>query len=115
MLGAGSFISALLRVVTTVAVLAAVYFFIVKPILKTTEDVSHRFNVNGAIQSADKAIQRANIHSQHAERKALRQARITIHSVVTTHGHVKKSVLPPIIRCIQRANGDVDKIEACNR
>jgi hypothetical protein len=114
MLGADTFISALLRVVTTVAILAAVYFFIVKPVLKTTEDVTKRFNVNGAIQSADRAIRQANIQSQKTQRRALRQARVTIHHA--THGHTSnKSVLPPIIRCIQRANGDVNKIQACNK
>ena len=38
MLGAGTVINPIIKVVTTVAVLAATYFFIIQPILDTTED-----------------------------------------------------------------------------
>lgn len=37
MIGAGTIISPIIKVATTVAILAAVYFFIVKPVLDTTE------------------------------------------------------------------------------
>jgi hypothetical protein len=43
MLGAGTVINPILKIVTTVAVLAAVYFFIVKPILDTTNDAFETF------------------------------------------------------------------------
>ncbi len=39
MLGAGTFLNPLIKVVTTVVILAAIYFFIVKPTLDTTSDV----------------------------------------------------------------------------
>ncbi len=42
MIGAGTIINPILKIVTTVAILAAVYFFIVKPTLETTEDISNR-------------------------------------------------------------------------
>jgi len=42
MIGAGTFINPLLKIVTTVAILAAVYLFIVKPILDTTENAIDR-------------------------------------------------------------------------
>ncbi len=42
MLGAATFINPLLKVATTVAILAAIYFFIVRPILDTTEDAIDR-------------------------------------------------------------------------
>jgi predicted PurR-regulated permease PerM len=115
MLGAGTFISALLRVVTTVAILAAVYFFIVKPILHTTETVTRRINVSqsAALKSANRAIRQANVESQRAQNRALRQARITIRKV-TTHTSSNAKAPLAIVHCIQRANGDVAKIEACN-
>jgi hypothetical protein len=113
MLGADTFISALLRVVTSVAVLAAVYFFIIKPILHTTEEVTKRVSPGAAIQSADEAIRRANAQSRRAERRALRQARITIHKVTTHSSGTAKAPLA-IVHCIQRANGNVNKIEACS-
>ena len=43
MIGAGTFINPLIKVITTVAILAAVYFFFVKPALDTTEDISNSF------------------------------------------------------------------------
>jgi hypothetical protein len=114
MLGAGTFLSALLRIVTTVAILAAVYFFIVKPVLHTTEEVTKRINPNAAIHSADRAIRRANVQSRRAQRRALRQARVTIRKVTThTSGSAKAPLA--IVHCIERANGDVDKIEACSK
>lgn len=41
MLGADTALSAVVRIVSTVAILAAVYFLIVKPILNTTESAVH--------------------------------------------------------------------------
>jgi hypothetical protein len=43
MLGAGTVINPIIKIVTTVAILAAVYFFIVAPILDTTEDSFNAF------------------------------------------------------------------------
>lgn len=40
LIGAGTVINPILKVVTTVAILAAAYVFIVKPVLDTTEDIS---------------------------------------------------------------------------
>lgn len=37
MIGAGTFLNPLLKIVTTVAILAAFYFFIIRPVLDTTE------------------------------------------------------------------------------
>ena len=42
MLGAGTVINPMIKVVTTVAILAAAYFFIIKPVLDTTEDTIGR-------------------------------------------------------------------------
>jgi hypothetical protein len=42
MLGAGTVINPIIKIVTTVAVLAAAYFFIVKPILDTTNNAVNR-------------------------------------------------------------------------
>jgi hypothetical protein len=110
MLGADTFISALLRVVTTVAVLAAFYFFIVKPILHTTETVSHSFNHSPAIQSAQRAIREAGVNPariRHKIRVSVRQA---------TH-RIKAPGIPKearhVLACIRRADGNVQKIQAC--
>jgi hypothetical protein len=44
MLGAGTIINPILKIVTTVAILAAVYFFIVKPTLDTTNNAFDTFS-----------------------------------------------------------------------
>jgi hypothetical protein len=44
MLGAGTIINPIIKIVTTVAILAAVYFFIVKPTLDTTGDAFDAFS-----------------------------------------------------------------------
>ncbi len=44
MLGAGTVINPIIKVVTTVAILAAVYFFIVKPTLDTTNTAFESFS-----------------------------------------------------------------------
>ncbi|HEX2127925.1 MAG TPA: hypothetical protein VHF58_01775 [Solirubrobacterales bacterium] len=44
MLGAGTIINPIIKVVTTVAILAAVYFFIIAPILDTTEESFNAFD-----------------------------------------------------------------------
>jgi hypothetical protein len=51
MLGAGTVINPIIKIVTTIAILAAVYFFIIKPTLDTTNDAfdsfSDSFNIDG--------------------------------------------------------------------
>jgi hypothetical protein len=55
MLGAGTIINPILKIVTVVAVLAAVYLFIVKPILDTTNDAFDQFG--GAFGDLPSSIQ----------------------------------------------------------
>ena len=43
MIGAGTFINPLLKIITTVAILAAVYFFAIRPVLDTTESAFDQF------------------------------------------------------------------------
>jgi predicted PurR-regulated permease PerM len=42
MLGVGTIINPIIKIVTAVAILAAVYFFILKPVLETTDNVVDR-------------------------------------------------------------------------
>ena len=57
MIGAESVIGPILKLVVTVAILAAVGIFIVKPILDTTEDISHQVNesVRNSINQAQES------------------------------------------------------------
>ena len=51
MIGAGTFINPIIKIVTTVVILGAVYLFFVKPALDTTEDISESFNTSDLQQS----------------------------------------------------------------
>ncbi len=42
MIGAGTVINPIIKIVTTVAILAAVYLFFVKPALDTTDNITNR-------------------------------------------------------------------------
>ena len=91
----------------TVGILAAVYFFIVRPALDTTEKISHEVNVNvekGFEQTnlgdIDKTINNVNRKVQREIKKSLRQSQ--------HHSAANK-----LIDCIQRAHQDVTKIQHC--
>ena len=53
----GNFTSGIIRLAVAVGILAAAYFFIVKPVLHTTENVSN--TVNDSIQSANKSFEQS--------------------------------------------------------
>ena len=92
----------------TVGILAAVYFFVVKPALETTEKISHEVNVNVQkgfeqtdLSKINKSIDDVNRRVQREVKKSLRQSQ--------NHGAANK-----LVRCVQRAHQDVDKIQRCS-
>jgi len=101
----GNVTAGIIRLLVTVGILAAVYFFVVKPTLDTTKTISHE--VNGNIQRSlreahiGKTIDEVNRQVQREIKKSLRHA--------PSH-----SAADRLIRCIQRAHQDVHKIERCN-
>ena len=105
MIGAGTIINPILKIVTTVAILGAVYLFIVRPVLDTTEEISGRaFDATSQFGSDfDKAFESipdtAKIQGQ--VQKALNRS-----------GASNKDA-NKLLTCIQRAGGDVDKMTRC--
>lgn len=92
----------------TVGILAAVYFFVVKPALETTKEISREVNANVRkgfeqtdLSKINKSIDDVNRRVQREVKKSLRQSQ--------NHGAANK-----LVRCIQRANQDVDKIQRCS-
>ena len=106
MLGAGAVINPIIKIVTTVAVLAAIYFFIVKPVLDTTETVSSGFNesLGGVSKSVNKSIKQAN-------EAAAQQGAGTV--TFESEGLSPKQA-DTLLKCVQNAGGDVNAIQACN-
>ncbi|HEX7278652.1 MAG TPA: hypothetical protein VF255_03410 [Solirubrobacterales bacterium] len=92
----------------TVGILAAVYFFVVKPALDTSENISREVNENvrmGFEQTnpgnINKAIDDVNRQVQREIKKSLRASQ--------QQGDADK-----LIRCIQRANQNVNRIQRCS-
>ena len=105
MVGAGTFLNPLLKVVATVAILAATYFFIVKPILDTTEGTIDRaFDESANIQkSVQPSIKQAHQAGPAAGR---RQRRVRGHRAVAKQAERIQS-------CVADAAGDVNALQAC--
>lgn len=103
MIGAGTFINPLLKVLTTVAILVAVYFLIVRPVLDTTdkafETVSPAFegfdDVGGDVRRSFRQAERIQTRQQAASTAQTKEAN-------------------KLLSCVTSAAGDVGKIERCN-
>jgi Tfp pilus assembly protein PilO len=104
----GNLTAGIIRLLVTVGILAAVYFFLVRPALDTTEKISHEVNVNveKGFQQSDlgdinKTIDDVNRQVQREIKRSLRQSQ--------RQGNADK-----LIACIQRANQNVNKIQRCS-
>lgn len=107
----GNLSAGIIRLLVTVGILAAVYFFLVRPALDTTEKISHETNVNiqkgfgssdfNGIGDVNRQIQDVNRQVQREIKRSLRQSQ--------QQGHADK-----LIACIQRANQNVNKIQRCS-
>jgi Tfp pilus assembly protein PilO len=104
----GNLSAGIIRLLVTVGILAAAYFFVVRPALDTTEKISHEVNVNVQkgfeqtdLTDINKTIDDVNRRVQREVRRSLRHS--------PNHGSAKK-----LLRCVQRAHQDVHKIERCN-
>jgi F0F1-type ATP synthase membrane subunit b/b' len=104
MIGAGTFISPLIKIITTVAILAAVYFFIVKPVLETTESTIDRsfesFEVFDDLQpDVQQSIRKAERLQE--QQQAASAARI--------------EEANRLLDCITEAGSDTARIGRCNQ
>lgn len=102
----GTLITGLVRILVVVATLAAVYYFLVRPVLDTTEKVSGGItsSVQESIDNANKAIDNASNLSAGSQ-----------HQITTAIGDVPTDRLPRLSECINRKPGNVQHIERCAR
>ena len=105
----GSLTSGIIRLAVAVGILAAAYFFIVKPVLKTTSDTfkeanksfEKSFGANGAdLSDIGKTMEDVNHQVQIQIQRSFHTAKV--------HGNPKK-----LVRCVQHAEGNVNKIKRC--
>jgi hypothetical protein len=105
----GSLTSGIIRLLVSVGILAAAYFFIVKPVLQTTGDAIDNANksfeksfgthgtdltdISGTIDQVNRRVQREIRRSFHTAKK---------------DGDPKR-----LVRCVQHAAGDVHRIQRC--
>jgi hypothetical protein len=75
-LGAETVIGPILKLVVSVAILAAVGLFIVKPILDTTEEISSQVNesVRDSIESSNQASQQAQLRAAESRAESYAQS-----------------------------------------
>ncbi len=103
----GNLSAGIIRLLVTVGILAAVYLFIVKPTLDTTENIGRETN-----QSIQKSFQDNGLDDISSQIEDVnRQVQIEIKKSVRTSKPQKANKL---IDCIQRANQNVNKIQRCS-
>jgi F0F1-type ATP synthase membrane subunit b/b' len=111
MIGAGTFINPLLKVITTVAILAAASFFLVKPALDTTESISNDVNdsISQSFNGFDDLDSDVQPQIQHAVRKAEKLQENAQQASAEQIANANK-----LLNCISDASGDVNAIQRCN-
>ena len=100
MIGAGTFINPLIKVVTTVAILAAVYFFFVKPALDTTSDITEN------VGNRSRTRGRPSIGS--CARPTSRRATFSYSFTSSNQKAIDKAT-----KCISNAGNDQAQIQEC--
>jgi hypothetical protein len=104
----GVFTSGVVRLLVSVGILAAVYFFIVKPVLHTTDNA-----INSANESFEKSfggkggLGEIGKTFESVDREVQRQIRRSFHTA-KTNGNPHR-----LVHCIQHAHGDVNRIQRC--
>jgi hypothetical protein len=114
----GNLTSGIIRLGVTVGILAAVYFFIVKPVLHTTEHT-----VDSANQAFEKSFDSSTFDSKAIEdqvNKAIEDVNNHAQVQVERSFHVTKVQGAPkkqqkLLHCVQRSNGNVHRMERCAR
>ncbi len=95
MIGAGTIINPIIKIVTTVVILGAVYLFFVKPILDTTNDAFDQFVPGGLEETFDTFP--SDIQNQ-------------INDALGDSGQGQQDKL---VDCVTRAGQNTDKLQRC--
>jgi predicted PurR-regulated permease PerM len=118
----GMLTSSVLRLAVAVGIMAAAYFFIVRPVLDTTNNAIE--SANGFNQSLNSNLQQSLQHSN-VNSSAARQIR---RSIRRTNRQVKRQLnislrqtaphqasQSKLLHCVQHAHGDVNKMQRCTQ
>jgi hypothetical protein len=105
----GNLTSGLIRLLVAVGILAAAYFFIVKPVLNTTDKAIDSANQSFERSLGTEGVDLTNISEtiEEVNKRVQRQIRHSFHTAE------KKGSPKRLVRCIKRADEDVQKIKRC--
>jgi predicted PurR-regulated permease PerM len=103
----GNLTAGIIRLLVTVGILAAAYFFIVKPVLKSADNAVNKtngafeksFGANG-LNDLSKALDSVSHQVQVQVQRSFHTAR--------RNGSPKK-----LVRCVEKAQGNVHRIRRC--
>lgn len=105
----GNLTSGIIRLLVAVGIIAAAYFFLLKPVLKSTRDTfkeanksfESTFHTKGVdVTDISKTIDEVNKQMQGEIKRSLHAAKKA--------GNPKK-----LVKCIERAEGNVHRIQRC--
>ena len=114
----GNLTSGIIRLGVAVGILAAVGIFIVKPILDTTNHA-----VDSSNKIFEKSFESSDIDTKAIEEKINKsieevngQVQVQVeHSFHTAKIHGGDKRTEKLLHCVQRANGNVHRIERCSK
>jgi hypothetical protein len=105
LIGAGTIINPIVKIVTTVVILGAVYLFFVRPILDTTEEVASKTNAQ-IRQSQEDAAERSDAISLDA-------AESRAGSYATSLSSSWPAGARAVKECVRDARGNLNAMEKC--
>jgi len=103
----GSLTSGVIRLLVSVGILAAAYFFIVKPVLKTTSDAIKTTNHSFEKSFGENGIGDLQKTFDDVNKQVERQIQRSFHTA-KQEGNPKR-----LVRCIKHSHGDVQRIQRC--
>ena len=106
MIGAGTIINPILKIVTTVAILGAIYIFFVKPILDTTE------NITGDV--AEQTRQAQISANQASDEFDLNFAKDRAESFASSLRTQWPEAAREVTNCVRQADKDAKEMEKCD-
>lgn len=106
----GSLTSGLIRLAITAATILLVYFFILKPILATTENVTGATG-DGQVQRVLDSVSEA-LGGQGAE-AVKRQIENQLRGVDSTNTAADKRTARRLLRCIENSGSNADRMRRC--
>ncbi|HEX4668825.1 MAG TPA: hypothetical protein VH275_02465 [Solirubrobacterales bacterium] len=103
----GTLTSGVIRLLVSVGILAAAYFFIVKPVLKTTSDAIKTTNHSFEKSFGENGLGDLHKTFEDVNRQVEREIKRSFHTA-KREGNPKR-----LVRCIKHSHGDVQRIQHC--